>query len=307
MEGYRTRAIPDATDPASFVASARAGKVDEPRVLRAEVSRWPATQRWNDDYLLAACGDRKVRPSMALPEHGVPYVHGGDDARVLMTLREFWTQHLAPGERCYLDQLPLWWLEELRADVPIEELSGGEHSDLNLWIGRGTKSGLHFDSADNFLVMIRGHKQAVLAAPSEARKLYPFADNTSKSQIDAGAADFVRFPASADALLWTAELCPGDVLFIPIRWWHYLASPMDEISISLNCWFGRTETVAHMVRYVAGLGPRYAGRALVDFCIHGVLGRPHRARLYSPPPDGLVIYQELRDRIRKKLGVGGES
>jgi hypothetical protein len=268
------------------------GDADLPIVLRGFSKDWPACHKWEEQYFLARWGGLQVTPSIALPAHGVPYLISDAEVRQKMSLTEYW-QELTKKGRCYIDQHPLSIFPGLADDCHITELMGRkEYIVLNLWLGRETKSGLHLDYADNFIIMVRGKKLAVLARSEETSRLYPFIDVTTKSQLDVENPDFIRFPKVTDVDFVVTELFAGDVLYIPMGWWHYLSSPSSDYSISVNCWWrGRPEpSVSSRLRRTFKLGPKYVSRLARDFIVHGVGGRPFTQRNYSPPPDGVLLF-----------------
>jgi len=44
-----------------------------------------------------------------------------------------------------------------------------------------------------------------------------------------------KFPAIQHVEPWEVELNPGDVLYVPRHWWHYVSSPRGA-SVSVNMW-----------------------------------------------------------------------
>jgi ribosomal protein L16 Arg81 hydroxylase len=54
------------------------------------------------------------------------------------------------------------------------------------------------------------------------------------SQVDAGNPDYARFPKYADASIHEVELGPGEVLFLPVGWWHYVQALDVSITITFN-------------------------------------------------------------------------
>jgi ribosomal protein L16 Arg81 hydroxylase len=52
-------------------------------------------------------------------------------------------------------------------------------------------------------------------------------------QVDAEAPDLARFPRFAHAQPWAATLDPGDVVYIPRRWWHHVRALSKATSVSL--------------------------------------------------------------------------
>ncbi|RUS34682.1 hypothetical protein BC938DRAFT_479174 [Jimgerdemannia flammicorona] len=107
----------------------------------------------------------------------------------------------------------------------------------NAWFGpRGTVSPLHHDPYHNLLAQVVGRKFVRLYAPGEVKKLYPFEgmlENTS--QVDVEKPDHAQFPAFADAKYVEGILSPGEMLYIPPKWWHYVRSL--DVSFSVSFWF----------------------------------------------------------------------
>lgn len=279
------------------LADVRAGRAAAPFVLRGAARAWPALHAWTRERLLDRHGDARVRPAFGLPSHGVPYVVPEAAVRREVSLREFWAELDARGG-CYLDQLPLDALPGLRDDLRLGELLDGAPCDeLNLWVGRGTRSGLHVDSADNFVVMIHGEKTCALAPLAEAPRLDPFEDAVTKSRVDLEAPDLARAPALAAVDFQAVTLAAGDALFIPRGWWHYLRSPGEGHQVSVNAWFGEAPARVYAALFAA-LGPRFARRAAVDLLRHGALGRPHARFNHRARPDGVVAWSLLRGLAR---------
>ncbi|KAI9234589.1 MAG: hypothetical protein BYD32DRAFT_489554 [Podila humilis] len=124
---------------------------------------------------------------------------------------------------------------------------------LNAWFGPcGTVSPMHTDPYHNLLAQVVGHKYVRLYAPSESTKLYAFGAGASSvdegleekqeetmlgntSQVDIEHPDLSRHPLFAQAQYVETILGPGDVLYIPFEWWHYIRSLSTSFSVSF--WF----------------------------------------------------------------------
>lgn len=98
--------------------------------------------------------------------------------------------------------------------------------------GTGTKSGWHYDLADNIIIQITGEKHIRLVSPADSKYMHPYIDVRHKSQVDPWHPE--RFPDYAHATVLEGTLQPGDVLVLPVLWWHYVTSLSP--SISINCW-----------------------------------------------------------------------
>jgi hypothetical protein len=235
--------------------------------------------------------DLQVKVTVDLPNTGVPYCIRGTNHIVQLPLASF-VHMLKTGTPCYLNQLnvhPVW--EAVRG-VKLGELRLDEMRAVNLWMGRGTKSGLHFDFANNILIQAYGTKTAILVDPRYSASVYAFYDVPSKSQIDPEAPDLIKFPRFAHCTLLYALLRPGDLLYIPRGWWHFLRA--DDVSISLNCWYGQSmPQFSRLRQYLLSGGPMVGIECLRDFIFYGVLRNSYQQRLFSPPSLGVQCYRRI--------------
>ena len=115
-------------------------------------------------------------------------------------------------------------LAPLMADLrPIRDYLTGR--DGMMWIGpMGTFTPLHFDLTNNLLAQVLGSKRLVLLPPSETPRLYnrrhvfsDVHDITDPDRLD-------RYPLARDAISFEVDLEAGDLLFIPLGWWHQVTA-----------------------------------------------------------------------------------
>lgn len=120
-------------------------------------------------------------------------------------------------------------------------------SDYSLWVGFGGHTTcLHCDPFDGILIQLCGTKRVLLFPPKQLPNLYPFTVFThlwsglkrraSYSQVYPDRPDFTAFPQFRAALQHKREvtLNPGDILFIPVGWWHEVISMGEGIVCSVN-------------------------------------------------------------------------
>jgi hypothetical protein len=109
-----------------------------------------------------------------------------------------------------------------------------------LWIGGGgNRTGLHYDEAENFLIQISGKKNLILYSSADTGFLYHCPLHPDRlfncSLVDAAMPNHEEFPLFQMATPFFAELQPGDMLFIPALWWHYVESV--EFNLAVNFWW----------------------------------------------------------------------
>ena len=100
-----------------------------------------------------------------------------------------------------------------------------------IWIGpRGTFTPTHHDLTDNLFVQIYGRKRFWLAPMLDAPSLYNSRHVYSHAEI--ARPDFERFPLLKNAGIMQFDLLPGQILYIPIGWWHAVEALDMSISFS---------------------------------------------------------------------------
>ncbi|KAI9199352.1 jumonji domain-containing 5 [Polychytrium aggregatum] len=113
------------------------------------------------------------------------------------------------------------------------------HVTINAWFGpRDTRSPLHTDPKNNIFVQVVGIKYLRLYSPNESPSLYAFGEASkmsNTSQVDIESPDLGAHPLFANAEYVECIVGPGDLLFIPHGWWHYVRSLTR--SFSLSFWF----------------------------------------------------------------------
>jgi hypothetical protein len=112
-----------------------------------------------------------------------------------------------------------------------------------IWIGNAIQVATHYDSTDNIACVVGGRRRFTLFPPDQIANLYigPLEMTPAGapvSMVDPDAPDLERYPRFALALraAQSAELTPGDALYIPYFWWHAVRS-LDPLSVLVNYWW----------------------------------------------------------------------
>ena len=152
------------------------------------------------------------------------------------------------AQHALLDQIPALRRDVIVPDycsLTLERDDRGARRDgagsvaTRAWLGpRGTVSPTHRDPTHNLLVQAVGSKYVRLYAPSQEKNLYLFSDpkrsNASRADPrDALDETFAKtFPKFSSASFSDAVLEPGDALYVPPGWFHYVQSVTSSFSVS---------------------------------------------------------------------------
>lgn len=228
---------------------------NQPVIFTDFTKDWPAIGKWTPEFLVQNYGDRTATGltwELTGGEYNADFLNF---TRYTATLKEWADLVLHPTgtRRGYLTFSLFKLLPELKDDIKsfdtymnipssypkkLRQLSKKQPS---LWFGgAGQISPMHFDTSQNFLIQIYGTKTTVLYPPEEAENLYwPCDDKKPYSltevnwtPVNAFKPDLEKHPRFAQAKGVEVTLNPGDVLYLPVRWWHYTRG--NDVSLSLN-------------------------------------------------------------------------
>ncbi|MEP6897297.1 MAG: cupin-like domain-containing protein, partial [Rhodanobacter sp.] len=117
-----------------------------------------------------------------------------------------------------------------------------------IWIGNQVTTPAHFDEFHNMAVVVCGSRRFTLFPPEQARNLYIGPLDFAPTGAAMGTArldrpddpHYPRLKLALDHAL-TAELRPGDAIYIPPMWWHHVES-LERINALVNYWWKRVAT-----------------------------------------------------------------
>uniref|UniRef100_A0A8C9KK97 Lysine demethylase 8 n=1 Tax=Panthera tigris altaica TaxID=74533 RepID=A0A8C9KK97_PANTA len=190
-----------------------------PVILEGVADQWPCMKKWSLEYIQDVAGCRTVPV-----EVGSRYTDE-EWSQTLMTVNEFISKYIRdePRDVGYLAQHQLFdQIPELKRDISIPDyccLGDGDEEEItiNAWFGpQGTVSPLHQDPQQNFLVQVRVAPEHWLS-------------------VDVENPDLEKFPKFAEAPFLSCILSPGEILFIPVKYWHYVRAL--DLSFSVSFWW----------------------------------------------------------------------
>lgn len=212
-----------------------------PAVFRGLVRHWPLVEAGQSplafrDYLTHFDTGGEMEAFFGEPQIAGRYYYGAGMAgfnfeRRTMPFKaalDLMIAHLErPGSQTiYAGSLPVdEYLPGLAAENPMMLLPAA--AQPRIWIGHASNVACHYDTADNLACVVAGARRFTLYAPELIDRLYvgPI-DHTMAGQPVSLAASaqpgddrYPRFAEVRDQAL-TAELLPGDALYLPKLWWH---------------------------------------------------------------------------------------
>lgn len=209
----------------------------KPVVIEHLVDDWPATQKWNLDYIKKVAGEKLV------PLY---------DDRPINSKQKFNEPHSEMKMADYIDLLKSKptnyriFLYHLLKEVPVLQKDfrfpnlglrflkqlptlffGGEHSKVFMHYDIDYANILHFH--------FHGKKRCIIYPPSETKYLYKVPHALiSREDIDFNNPDFEKFPVLKKAKGYVTELNHGEALYMPEGYWHQMTYLTPGFSMSLR-------------------------------------------------------------------------
>jgi hypothetical protein len=235
---------------------------DRPWVVRGAFAHWPVVQaaRRSDkalaQYLMSLYRGMRIGLFQLPPEARGRAFYADD------SLSSFnFTRHISTLDEVLIGLLGLAATPEppalyvgsttVEAVLPgfldVNGLGLGARDALaSLWLGNRSRIAAHYDLPDNLAVVAAGRRRFTVFPPAQIHNLYmgpldPTPAGQPISLVDFSAPDFERFPRFAHALEAgkTAELAPGDAIFIPSMWFHHVEA-LEPINLLINAWWRQT-------------------------------------------------------------------
>jgi hypothetical protein len=208
--------------------------LQKPVVIKGLANNYPAGKKWTMDYIKKVCGDVPVdiydnsknnkasaytQPDgkMLFSDYADTIIKNG-----LTTLRMF----LFNMFKCR---------PELRKDFPCPELFRGVLGRIGFMFfgSKGIKVRIHqdMDMSNVLLTQFYGRKKVVLIPPAYSDLLYRLPFNTH-SLVDLDRPDLEKYPGLFYLEKYECILEPGDALFMPSGYWHFITYLDSGFSVS---------------------------------------------------------------------------
>ncbi|MBN9414485.1 hypothetical protein ABS71_01530 [bacterium SCN 62-11] len=215
-----------------------------PVVLTGLIDQWPSWGQWSLDWFGQRYGPMRLTGNNSL--------EGRREVLVSQYLQEIEETSL------YLDALPIEQLAGMREAIQIPEYCPSDRrTEILVWVGpRGTCLDFHkdnhtpLDGNQNLLAQLAGSKRVALVSPEYDDRMYPAPQaerDYLRSRLRLDAPDPERFPLFEGVPRYETIVKPGEMLYIPAHWWHYVRSL--EISMTMTFWWRSSRIIELFTRF----------------------------------------------------------
>lgn len=277
----------------------------EPVVLKNVAEHWPAVSAGRagtgsiTNYLAGFDNGRPAETIFGPPEIGGRFFYS-DDLRGLNFVRRPERVSRSLDELSQLADVPAPPSIYIQS-VPVEDhLPGFAQANAlqlppagtapRIWIGNRLSVQTHFDLSENIAVVVAGRRRFTLIPPQQLPNLYvgPFELTLAGppvSLVRPEAYDPQMHPKFAEALRHarSAELNPGDAIYIPYCWWHHVQS-LTSFNVLVNYWWTQSrpdlgspfDAMLHALVALRDLPPRERAvwKGMFDHYVFGANGDP---------------------------------
>ncbi|SDF95621.1 MULTISPECIES: cupin-like domain-containing protein [unclassified Duganella] len=208
---------------------------NQPVIITGMLEDCQASNKWSFDYLSTALGGREVEVQFGRDADAdyelnsvahrrrLPFADYVELVRNAGVTNDFYMTANNDGHNQDA-------LRQLMADLPPLSEYLSEAGGF-FWFGpAGTITPFHHDLTNNFMIQVAGRKRVRLIAPCDTPNIYN--QRHCFSQVDGRAIDLQRFPLMANVTVIDCVLAPGEILFLPVGWWHFVEALDVSITVS---------------------------------------------------------------------------
>jgi LPS sulfotransferase NodH len=214
---------------------------NRPVIMQGLLTGWPAMRRWTPDYLKRIGGGELVEVMTrrdADPGHEThPAGHRQQmrfaDYIDMVYSGRVTNDYYMVANNAFLQGQPGRRLLDDLAPLPAYLDARTAEGHRFLWFGpAGTVTRLHHDTSNILMAQLLGRKRFRLLPPSQWQYLY---NSTGVfSDVDCEQPDLDRYPLFRHATVTELVLEPGEVLFMPVGWWHQVRALEVSMTVSFT-------------------------------------------------------------------------
>jgi len=227
---------------------------NRPVIVEGLMANWPALTTWTLPWLRAQFGNHEVEVH-ANRSRDPKYEEHFRGSCSKMSFGDFIDLLGASGEtndfylvgRNYLLERPEFrrMLGDIQNADGFLDPQAMSSQNVKLWIGpRGTVTPLHHDRGSVFLGQVSGRKHVKFISPFHLASLSNDPDTCYSEIVLDETIDLDRYPRMRDVAIIEGVIGPGDFLFIPVAWWHWVRALDVSISLTFKNFLFRTRRIS---------------------------------------------------------------
>jgi ribosomal protein L16 Arg81 hydroxylase len=214
---------------------------NRPVVIQDLMTGWRAMTAWTPDYLKSVAGDRMIEV-MTGRDADPKYELNGWKHRTELRFSDYIDKeysgkvtndyYMVPNNAFFQRPEAAPLLQDFTAFPEyLKPATAGRQCFL--WFGpAGTVTPLHHDTSNILMAQVVGRKRYRLVPASQWQYVY---NSTGVfSDVDCEKPDLNRHPKFRDATIIETILEPGEVLFMPVGWWHHVRALEVSMTVSFT-------------------------------------------------------------------------
>lgn len=214
---------------------------NKPVIITKMMANWQALALWSADYLKSNYGQAEVEIQVNR-NSDLEYEINSNQHKKIVQLRDYVDLILRSSEtndyymvanNCNLQREELNGL--LKDIKPLPEFldKSNTRGRVFFWFGpAGTITPLHHDPVNLIMAHVSGRKRWRLISPNQTPLVYNHVGVFS--QVDLEKPDYDKYPLFKDVKVLEVVLEPGEMIFVPVGWWHQVKALDISIAVSFT-------------------------------------------------------------------------
>ncbi len=214
---------------------------NRPVILQNLMTGWKAMKAWTPDYLKRVAGHALIE-AMTGREADPHYEMNGREHRTALRFADYidmvhsgqvTNDYDMVADNGFLQKpeaRPLWEDFAIFPEYLNPRAADGQSF---LWLGpAGTVSPLQHSTRNALMAQVAGRKRYRLIPAAQWHLVYN--NHGVYSDVDCENPDLARYPKFRDATFIDLLIEPGEVLFIPVGWWHHVRALDVSMTVSFT-------------------------------------------------------------------------
>nr|XP_009861744.1 jmjC domain-containing protein 7 [Ciona intestinalis]XP_026694827.1 jmjC domain-containing protein 7 [Ciona intestinalis] len=205
---------------------------NKPLLIKQVLQRSTPVLKWTDQYLKEKFGKLRVNVDNNKQENRL--IPSSE-----MEFQQFLSIYLESKTHYMISTMNM----EMQKEFPLPTVINcdgfvSRFQDFVMWFSGGnTRSKLHYDNVENMYCQISGTKHWFIVDPADAEgHIVIDHPEGAFSGVNVTSVDMLKYPGMQGLQWWSANLTPGDCIYMPLNWWHQVTSPPSR-NMAINIWW----------------------------------------------------------------------